>query len=272
MRTVKTPPILTVIEKALDKKYNAPKNYTPKPNMRPSFLGTECVRKIYYEYLRVEKDSSWTPPRIRNFEKGDHIAMMVKDWFRSAGILIDYRDPKTGEIPNHGVTGQPDPEFPVQAEELHIKNAKMDGVGIFEGVEGVEDGLWVIEFKSINEKGFERYIEDSAKKEHEMQGMTYTFLFEECLKRGDYAHIEELKGYSEVKGVIFIYINRENDNDDWKEFVVPKNSAPFLKVVEKIVKALEHVRKNTLPPKTWDMCDWCDFQAKCKKEFKVNTG
>jgi len=263
-------PLKKFIEGELEKQYNAPPEYEAKPNMRPSFLGTPCLRKIYYNFLRVPRDYGWKGEKIRNFEKGDALHNMVKRWLRASGLLIDYRNKGNGEIPKHWKTGEPDPEFPVNDQELNIKNAKIDGVGFVDGIEGIEPGLWVFEIKSINEKGFYEYIQKGPKGEHLEQAMIYAFLLEQGLKEGKYAHIEELEGCTEVKGVIYIYINRENDEDDWKEFVISKREEPFMNIVQKIVETKEYIANNELPPKTEDFCKWCDYRDKCAKNYKVS--
>lgn len=263
-------PIQNIVDKKLEEKYNTKDpTYTPAPNMRPSFLGAQCLRKIYYNFLRVKPDYGWTADKIKNFERGDYTALMVKQQLRDCGMIIDYKNEK-GETPLHWKTKQPDPEFPVNDKDLSIKNAKIDGLGILKNVEGVEPGLWIFEIKSINEKGFQKYLIDGPKPEHKQQGMLYTFLLEKGLEEGSYKHIPELTGYLEVKGVIFIYVNRENDNDPWKEYVVPKNGEIFLNTIQKIVKTKDYIEKDTLPPKTEDrLCDYCEFRYSCVKDYKV---
>lgn len=262
-------PIKEKIEKQLDKNYNAPLSYTPKPNMRPSMLGSSCIRRIYYNFLRVKPDYGWTIPRIKNFERGEAYHDLVKRWMRQTFHMVDYLDPKTGKVPLHWKTKLPDPEFPVNDPELSIKNAKVDDVGILKGVKGLKDGLWLFEYKSINQKGFERYIVGSPKGEHLEQGMVYAFVFEQNLRDGVYDHIEDLVPFKEqgINGIIYIYLNRENDEDDWKEFHLGKEEEHFTRVVEKIVKTKDYRSQGILPPKTEDFCKWCEFRDKCAKEF-----
>lgn len=261
-------PIFDFVAKKLEESYNAPLTYTPQPNMRPSYLGTPCLRKIYYEFLRVEKDYGWEIDGIKNFQKGDALHTMVKSWLTTAGMFIPYRN-KKGEIPKHWKTGEPDPEFPVNDPDLNIKNAKIDGVGIVKDIPDIEDGLWVFEIKSINQKGFDNYILKGPKPEHQQQAMIYAFLLEAGLNAGQYAHIPELDGYTEVKGVIYIYINREDDSNDWKEFALSKNAETFMETVSKVIATKEYVEKGELPPKTEDFCKWCPFRDKCARDFKV---
>lgn len=260
-------PIRDFIEKKLVANYNSEPTYKMAPNMKLSFLGSPCIRKIFYMFLRVRPDYGWTFDAIRNFEKGDHLALMLKRWLKDCGLLIDYRN-KSGEIPKHWKTKEPDPEFPVNDPALNIKNNKLDGVGVLKGIEGIKDGVWVFELKTINQKGFEDYIIKGPKKEHKTQAMGYVFLLEQNLKEGKYEHIEELSGHTEVQGTIFIYLNRESDKEDWKEFVVPKNEEIFYETAEKIIQTKSYVETNTLPPKTPDFCDWCPFRDKCKKDYK----
>lgn len=263
-------PLKDAIAKKLESEwaYNPKSKYWNK-NMKPSFLGTSCLRKIYYCYNRVKPDYGWTAQKIENFEKGDMFHNLIKSWFKGLGVSVPYRN-KKGEIPKHWKTKEPDPEFPVSAKDLHIKNAKIDDVLILEGIDGIKDGLWLAEYKSINQKGYDRYIETGPKDEHLQQAMTYVYLFEQNLADGEFDHIEELEGFTQVNGIIYVYINRETDDteDNWKEFVVEKDEEPFLEVADKIFGTLKHVEEGTLPDKTEDFCNWCDFREKCKKEKK----
>ena len=260
-------PIKDKMEAKLEKDYNAPLTYTPQPNMRPSFLGTPCLRKIYYHFLRVPQDYGWTVPRIKNFERGEAYGTLLRKWMRATFEMIDYRG-KNGKIPLHWKTKEPDPEFPVNAPDLNIKNAKVDDIGIVRDVEGLKDGLQVFEYKSINDKGFNRYLDDGPKKEHLQQGMIYAFLLEQNLQDGAFSHIPELDGYTEINGVIFIYLNRESDTEDWREFHIEKDSEPFVNVIEKIMKTKAHIEEGTLPAKTEDFCNWCELREKCKADYK----
>lgn len=270
MKSSKKTPILDFVAERLLKSYNAPPSYEAKPNMRPSFLGTPCLRKIYYNFLRVKPDYGWELEAIKNFQKGDAFHGIVKTWLEGANLMIPYRN-KKGEIPKHWKTGEPDPEFPVNDPDLGIKNAKIDAVGILKDVPGIEDGLWVFEIKSINKKGFDNYILKGPKDEHKEQAMIYAFLLEQGLRAGEYAHIPELDGWTDVKGVLFIYLNRESDIDDWKEFVVPKNDEIFVNTVEKIIQTKDYISEDKLPPKTEDFCKWCSYREKCKADFKLST-
>jgi len=232
-----------------------------KPNMKPSFLGFKCARRIFYNFLRIQPDYGWEYKNIEIFEKGDAIHKIVQKWLNDCGLRIQYRN-KNGKIPPHWKTKEPDDEFPVNDEELNIKNGKLDGVGI------IDDELWVYEIKTINQKGWEKYIKKGPKEEHLRQAMIYAFLLEMGIKAGDYDHLglDEFKDKG-VAGVHYIYINRESDTEPWKEFSRRKESAIFMKVIESIVEVKQHVAAKTLPDKTDEFCPWCNFRDKCKREY-----
>lgn len=262
-------PILDIVASALEeeRKREDDAECFGTPRMRPSTIGTPCLRRIYYKYLKTPKDYPTNFDTINLFERGDAIHTMVKRWLRVSKLMIDYRDENGEFLKNKH--GDPDTEFPVNDEELSIKNAKIDGIGFIKDVPGLSDGLWVYEIKSINWKYFRDHL-TAPKEEHKEQATIYAFLLEEGLKQGKYAHIKELDGVTEVQGIIFIYINRESDFKNWKEFHVPKQNDVFLSTVSKIVRTKEYVAKDELPPKTVDTyCNYCDFRKKCKLNFKV---
>lgn len=242
--------------------------YKPKPSFRPSSLGTICQRAIFYSFWRVPADDEFEASNYKTFQIGDAYHDLLKKWVRNKGHLIDYVD-KKGKTPVNWFTKEPDPEFPVSDEDLQIPKAKMDGVGIIDGK------LWVYEFKSINDGGFNGKTYPSGfilpplagpKREHLRQAMMYPYLLEQGLENGEFKHIKELKDFKEVEGVIFLYVNK-NDGE-FKEFVLKKDYKVFSEVITDIVNTQEHNDKKTLPPKnTKENCRFCNWEKKCKKKF-----
>ena len=258
-----------LVDKALEEKYNAPLTYVPKPNMKPSSIGTECMRKLFYSYLRVDPDSGWKALNIKMMEKGNEIHTLVRNWIREVPEfkMIDYKSVSKGTVPNHWITGKPDPEFPLTVNALAIRKAKIDDVGFVKGIEGIKDGLWIFEYKSINAKGYENYIADGPKKEHIEQASTYAFLFEKRLNEGAFDHIPELREEEKVNGVIYIYVNRESDTAEFKEFYIEKDKKVFKRVLNKIGDTLESVKEEQLPSKTEEFCKWCPYKLSCDAEY-----
>ena len=243
-------------------------NYVPKPSFRPSSLGSICLRAIFYSYWRVPQDEEMDAGNYKTFQIGDAYHDLLKKWVRANGLLIDYVKPD-GKTPVNWFTKEPDPEFPCSDEELQIPKAKIDGIGIIDGK------LWVYEFKSINDGGFngKKYPSgfvlpplSQPKLEHLRQAMLYPFLLEQGIARGKYAHIKELEGFTEVEGVIFLYINK-NDGEI-KEFQVKKSFDFFSEVAHDILEVQEHNENKTLPPKNKKAnCRFCPWESKCKKNF-----
>ena len=262
------------LKKLLKKQWDKERQYNPDSknwgkNMRLSFMGTPCLRRNFYEYHREEPDFPFAEKNYKSMNLGRGYDDMLKSWLKSLGVLIEYKD-KEGNVK----------EFPVNSEELQIKNGRVDAVINLQGYEGVKDGIWMVEFKSINNKGFS-YIKSGPKKEHLTQTMGYVYLFEDNLKRGDYSHISELDGLDEVNGCMFIYINRENEkievdkdgNQDifkhwWKEFLVEKDPQVFADIIDKIVTLQSYIKRDKLPPKTAHFCDWCSYREMCGKDIK----
>lgn len=232
-------------------------NSKSKPRVRPSDLGCPCMRKILYSYLRIDPDHKITADQKKIFDTGDAFHDMIKEWVKGAGLLIEYKDPKTGELPISKYTGKPDSEFPISVEELEIKSGKIDGILILDGK------LWIGEFKSSKEEKFEDLID--ATDEHKIQANIYAHIFEFCWERGDYDHIKELEPFSEIAGVIFLYCNK--NNTDLKEYVVLKEDSSLEAIVAKYSELKGFVERKELPPKTEHYCFFCPFSTKCKKEF-----
>lgn len=262
MKTLPKPPekrisLVSRIDAYLKKVANPPHYDKAKPRVKPSDLGSPCMRKIFYSYLRTEPDQKIAPKQKRIFDTGDAFHDMVKSWVKGAGILIEYKDPKTGQIPINKWSKKPDGEFPIVVPELDIQQGKIDAILLLDGK------LWVGEFKSIKDEKFHEL--EGAQEEHKIQSNTYVHLFEHCLNRGDYAHIPELEGHTEVEGTIFLYINK-NDSEPL-EYVVLKEEASFEQIVSKIADLKKYVEEKELPPATEHYCFFCPFNKKCDKNF-----
>lgn len=255
------------INKNLEKKanpYYGP-NYKPKPSIKPSELGTPCPRKLFYSFLKVPKDRKLKADIKRIFDTGEAIHHMKRSWLQDLAaedplLYIEYKDPQTGEVPINKWSKKPDPEFPLTVEELEIRQAKIDGLGIINGK------LWIYEFKSMKAEKFQK-LKDVLP-EHKEQAGTYVHLVEYCLHRGDFKHIKELEGITEVAGVIYLYLNK-NDSD-LKEFIVEKDESTLDPIVEKILKNRDYVNRKELPP--CERCDYfCDWKRKCARNYNPLT-
>jgi hypothetical protein len=223
--------------------------------------------------MPVDPGKELTAKNYKIFKVGDAFHDLIKGWIRENGLLIDYRKPD-GTVPVNWFTKQPDPEFPCSSEALEIPKAKIDGIGIFNGK------LWIYEFKSINDGGFngKKYPSgfvvpplNMPKDEHLRQAMLYAYLLEEGLENGDYSHIKELEGITEVEGVIYLYINK-NDSEI-KEFKIKKDMSVFEGVVKDIVAIQEYNEQGKLPPKTKIIsnCKFCDFAKRCEQNKKAKS-
>lgn len=248
--------LLKIIDKHLEKVANPP-HYGGKPRIKPSDLGSPCYRKIVYSTYRVAPDTKIKAKQKRIFDTGDAYHDMVKTWVKDAGLLIEYKDPKTGEPPINRWSKKPDTEFPIVVEELGIKSGKIDAILKMNGK------LWIGEFKSIKDEKFHELT--GPQPDHNIQANTYVHLFEYCLARGDYKHIPELEGHTEVEGVIFLYINK-NDSEPL-EYVVEKDDAHLEQIIEKIARIQQYAKDKELPPKTEHYCYFCNWNKKCAKNF-----
>lgn len=250
--------VTTVIDKYLYKKAAAPLPYTPAPAFSPSKLGTLCLRRMYYDYLRTEMDQPFQSFLLRIFKTGNIVHDMIQEWLMETNQLIPYRN-KDGSIPKSRWTGKPDIEFPVKDKNLEIKG-KIDGIGI------IDNELWIYEIKSINADKFKAL--KVPQQDHIDQAMIYNYLFETALQQGQYAHIPELKGWYKVSGIIFIYFNK--NTSFFKEFRVEPNILTFEKILRKIALVKQYVNNDELPPPTKAICEQCPFAKKCAQDMKIS--
>lgn len=246
-----------IIEEQLFKEDPAP-NYKLKPKFRPSSLGTPCLRKLFYSYLRVEEDFK-APPQLKKYAALGNVAHdMLSEYFRNAGVLIDYHN-KDGSPPkDRWNPGKYDFEFPLKDKDLEM-SAKIDAVLIIDGK------LWLGEWKTATVNSFNKL--HAPKPEHKIQGSTYVYTFNKALAEGKYSHIKQLDGFEKAEGIIFLYLNK--DDHSLKEFCLTAEQCQetFQQTVGKIIEVKNHCNNNTLPPKTQDWCNSCPWRTKCLQNY-----
>jgi len=212
----------------------------------PSMLGSNCLRKIFYSYTKVEEDYPMDISGLKICHLGDYIHNMFKDCYRKLGILIDY--------PSE------DKEFPIKDAELSIS-------GKIDAVFKIDNKIWIGEFKSINSFNFNKLKE--PKLEHKYQGYLYVILFSKLLKEGFYKDILELQGFEKIEGIKFLYLNKDTSNI--KEFSIKIDDDDietiFLDLVEKIMEVKSFNETQKLPPKTENFCNYCSYREKCSKNL-----
>lgn len=235
-------------------------SYKPKKKFKPSVLGTPCLRKIFYSYMKVEPDYKVDFQGALTFKLGDFYGGVLVDMYRKAGILVDYLDPKTGKYRDHMNKPGFDLEFPVVDYDIEITWAKIDAVLVIDGK------IWLGEFKSIKDDKW-KWLKE-AKPEHKVQGGLYLYLFKESMRQGKFKHIPQLKDMTadDVEGIIFLYWNK--GTNERRQFVHTDLEKEFEATIQKIFEVKDHVKRNELPKKTEDFCNWCEFRDRCSREYK----
>lgn len=243
---------------------------TLKPNLtkskgshtfKPSSLGSKCLRKIYYDYFRVQKDFDVNESIKKMGKLGSGMHEILSGALRDSKCIIDYKNPDDTFNVTFGV---PNLEFPLTMPELFIKKAFIDAVTILNGE------LWLGEYKTCTEKSF--YSLKKPKPDHLIQGCLYLYIFNKMLNDGKFSHIKELDNFKQAKGIRFWYVDRDNAVQfQMKEFPITLDMAQdtFSKTVTKIMTIKSYIDKKELPPTTQDWCSSCQFRAKCSKKINI---
>lgn len=237
-------------------------NSKSSPSIKPSVLGSPCHRKVYYSYNKAKEDIPFPLKSARITNLGNAIGKVLADAFYKEGIGIKFKKPD-GTYHIDQETGEPDYEFRLTCPELGIKLGKIDLVGV------LDDGLWINEFKSINERGYKEL--KGPKGDHTIQGILYLYLFNLALKEGLFSHIPELAKFEKANGVRYIYYWK--DKSELKEFVIPlgpKTDEIFKSIVLKIEQVKFNSENNILPPGSEDYCNTCTYQFRCKDNKKAH--
>ena len=227
------------------------------PSIKPSMLGSPCIRKIFYSYNKVEEDIPFPLANSRIANLGTAIGEMLAEAFYKEGIGIKFRKPDGSYYLNED--GKPDFEFRVSSDLLHVKLGKIDLVAV------LDDGLWICEFKSIHEFGFSQLA--GPKSDHLIQAVLYLYLFNLALKEGKFAHIPELAKFTKAEGIRFIYYQKNGST--MKEFVVTDTDQTFVNLVTKIELVKHYTAEKKLPPKTEDYCNSCSWNIKCSRNQNI---
>lgn len=257
------------INEYLKKKANAPIKYEQKPSHSPSTFGSNCLRRIYYTYWKVEKDSKVDAHLARIFETGNYYEDMVMEWLKAIGEHIPYRNKGNGQTPlSKDGSGIPDPQFPIAISDWRIRKGFVDNIGVS------DEKLWIYEIKSC--ASFKFADLDEPMPDHKIQVAAYYWAVTEALQADEYSHIPELypdgiRRFDQIEGVKVIYINK--DTSDLKIFALKESD--LLSIVERIYKKVaivdQYIDATELPPKTPDKCNYCNFRKKCDKNWNLAT-
>lgn len=264
--------LITIFNEVLDQSSPAPtksatatSTQTPTPQafttfkIKPSMLGSKCLRKVYYSSASVPEDYAFDLNGKKRMKLGDAIHEMLHDTYKQAGILIEYYNPDGSINMDWKNPTKEDREFPLVCPELFIKKGKIDAVMIIDGE------LWLGEYKSINMNGFSSL--NGPKSDHIVQAVTYWYVFNKLLSEGKFSHIRELSGFTKAKGARWLYVNK--DDTEMKEFTMTEGDQVFTQIVEKIMAVRSAFEQKALPPKTEDWCRSCNWRDKCKKNFNI---
>jgi len=223
------------------------------PSIKPSMLGSPCVRKNYYSYNKVDEDIAFPLANARIAELGNAIGRMLVEAFIKENILIKFKKSDGTFYKNQN--GEDDFEFRVSSPDLGVKLGKIDAVCV------LNNELWLSEFKSIK---YDQFVELRAPKpDHLIQGVLYLYLFNKAIKDGEYIHIQELSSFPKAQGMRFLYYGK--DKSELKEFVVTEADEIFKQIVLKVELIKDYTTRQELPPKTEDYCRSCPWQKKCEK-------
>ncbi len=245
--------LIKLFEQTLNDEKRYVSKKSPHFKIKPSVLGSPCMRKVFYSTGMVPEDFQDDVKSKKRMALGDCMHGTFKDVFRKSGKMVEYTSPD-GTTPI-GIDGKPDGEFPLTCPELYIEYAKIDGVFIIDGK------LWLGEFKSIKHDYFVAL--HSTKPEHLIQGVIYYYVFNKLLEEGKFKHIKELDGFTKAQGIIFLYANK--DNQELVEFGFTEADQVFKGIVNKIMIAKHNYDHQLLPPKTPDFCRTCSWRLKCQK-------
>jgi CRISPR/Cas system-associated exonuclease Cas4 (RecB family) len=214
----------------------------------PSSVG-KCLRSIVYQmqgYESKQMDGRF----LLICENGTYFHERTEKLFATTGLLIA---PEVSfRVPELRLSGRSDALIKNFLSHKPSDNivklyepAKEDGESTLL-YEGPDNGVIIVELKSISDSGF-NYLNRTGAKE---------------------AHIMQLTLYMHIMGIKQGMLLYENKNtQEMKEFIIGYDADLAQKIIEKIKSANKHVDEKTLPPKEFERtdfeCRYCDYADLC---------
>jgi len=192
-----------------------------KPKERNKFFVSEtnkCPLAILYSFKKVPKPKI-DPVVYRLFADGDDApARLIKDFIKLR-ILV--------------------------ATEINIPDNDLFS-GRADAIVTIDNELYVVEIKAVNNKKFERMTKPSPEQVKQLQLYLYSFNIN--------------------KGIILI---ENKDNQQLREFVVERDDTLINQLIESFKKLWIEIESNQLPEKPKDLpqwkCTYCPYSEICKK-------
>jgi len=178
----------------------------------------KCPRQIYFkfkDYPREEPDGR----AMRIFDYGDYTHLRLSSVLTSMGIV---RGLEVDIPPQEDVSGRAD------------------------AIVGIDNELYVVDFKTISHFGFSKLAEP---------------------KSDNVKQLELYMHYFDIDKGILLY--EDKNNQAIKEFVLRYDKNIVQGVLNKFDRLKEYIEKEEVPPIPEDIEDWrckyCDFKSACKK-------
>lgn len=205
----------------------------PRGYLGMSGLGAECVRSVWYDFRKVAK-KSFPSRMLRLFRTGDIYEFRFVHMLRGIGFEVFDKDSNGKQFKATDFGG-------------HLSGS-MDGVAKAPPQFGY-DKPFLLEFKTVNDKGFQKFVKDGVKKTNPKY----------------YAQMQLYCGYNELESALFFAVNK-NDETLYIEHVKFDKFA-----FRRLVNLAEHVLSADSPPErisnlpSWWQCTYCDFKDVCHK-------
>lgn len=209
----------------------------PQARFRASSIA-DCPRKMIFSMMNLPKDQyprsgSDTAKGYKLMGMGTYIHGYIQEHFIAMGIL-----PK---------------------DDLEEKKRLVDEEYMFsghcDGVLDIDGTRVLLEIKTINERGF-KWIKE-PKQEHYFQAQAYLHFLEKLYN-------------IRAEKVLFIYVNRNSDNLDFKPFFIDRDESAIEMILNKLKVLKEYLTKGEIYeiPPTYDpedpkcyACRYCPFNT-----------
>lgn len=231
-----------IVEKSIN-------NNWPIKKIRASSIG-DCSRQIVYNMLGYKKPI--TEPRVLTImDNGNYFHDRMEKSLEESGLLIGSEIKLKNEELNissrlDAVIRHPSPGSIYK----HIRLYKDDEIVY----DGCQSQVAIVEFKSVNDKKFNRIVQYGADKKHVAQLQLYLML-------------------TDIQDGVLFYENK--NTQEWVEKWIKSNSKYHQHLINKINKINYCVEYGQIPEKEYKIdsfdCKYCDHKNMCwESQRKIN--
>ena len=197
-----------------------------------SSIGKACKRAIWYDYNHFNK-ASFTGKQLLKFKFGNFAEETLFQFLEQSGYTIVGRN------------------VPCEEPSLPIFQGHIDGI-----IEHPDDGLSIVEMKSINDAGFRMFASKGLKQWENTFGA-------QKFQQSYYAQVQSYMGMKNINRAYLLAVNKDTselcDEEIFFDEIYYDSLVAKAEEIVSAQEAPERINKNDF----WFQCQECRFKGVC---------